>query len=259
MAVPKGTRTTDTCKGCSSKFTPTKKGNTFCTQRCWRRWRWRTHEKMKPLTQKPCFVCQGLFQPTAPWNRYCSIRCREKQRRIISTKRDGRSPDSRPSRSPFGKKKCSTCNTSFLKTRAVQKFCSDRCRQLSRSRRWRNKNIKNKKCRACPLPLMRHSGCWCEKHWLTQLAWRCGLRGKNSAGRLKSLLVSQKRRCVYTGRKLVLGLNASIDHKVARSVNREKVGDIKNMEWVELEVNRAKRTLSKKRFVGLCKLIASRF
>jgi len=77
--------------------------------------------------------------------------------------------------------------------------------------------------------------------------------------KIKEVLKNQNYRCPYTGRRLKIGNNASIDHIKPRSLFNGKVGDIKNLEWVDTEVNRAKRTMSKARFVSLCRLIASRF
>lgn len=55
--------------------------------------------------------------------------------------------------------------------------------------------------------------------------------------------------CPYTGRRLTLGLDASLDHIVPKSVGG--TNDTDNLQWVHLSVNRAKSALSEAEFLQL--------
>jgi CRISPR/Cas system Type II protein with McrA/HNH and RuvC-like nuclease domain len=52
---------------------------------------------------------------------------------------------------------------------------------------------------------------------------------------LKQLLENQRYICVYTGRDVRLGANASIDHILPRARNGSN--DISNLQWVDIAVN----------------------
>lgn len=193
-----------------------------------------------------------------------------------------------PSKTLFPETACAQCVTLFDPNRAWQKFCSAKCRDMLRSmspwgnsrkrqdeteeefknrirtyerkglRRWTTKNISRGLCRACPAPALPGTKCWCEKHWFAQAAWRNGLRGKEAGEKVKVLLEKQNHTCPYTGKKLVIGVNASIDHKNPRSRFPDQSKSIENAEWVDLNVNRAKRAMTKEEFIELCTLIAER-
>jgi 5-methylcytosine-specific restriction endonuclease McrA len=66
------------------------------------------------------------------------------------------------------------------------------------------------------------------------------------------LFESQNGICVYTGRVLTIGLDASVDHIKPKSVYPELRHDIKNMQFISLRANRAKLTLSHQEFLELC-------
>jgi hypothetical protein len=69
------------------------------------------------------------------------------------------------------------------------------------------------------------------KHHLgSQSLWRDMVR----------LYIAQGGRCYFTGRKLVLGWNASIDHLTPRSRVGGLRHDIKNLAWVLFSINCAK-------------------
>ena len=73
---------------------------------------------------------------------------------------------------------------------------------------------------------------------------------------LKQMLESQGYKCVYTGRRLEIGGNASIDHKIPRSRGGEDV--IENLQWVDWQVNRAKTDMTHDEFIVMCRLIVRR-
>ena len=65
---------------------------------------------------------------------------------------------------------------------------------------------------------------------------------------------AQKGRCAYTKEKLVLGGNASLDHKLPKT--RGGSDTVGNLQWVTWTVNDCKRNLTHEEFVALCKKVA---
>ena len=87
---------------------------------------------------------------------------------------------------------------------------------------------------------------------------RAGLRGPGWPDRLKRLLELQGFTCPYTGKKLEIGTNASLDHIQPKSRFPELENCFENLEWVDDNVNRAKRAMTKEEFVELCSTVAAR-
>jgi hypothetical protein len=211
------------------------------------------------LSQRPCEVCHNTFTPSRSWNKFCRKSCQWRHH-------DQRKRSKRPKRVtigtdgvPFGTLTCKTCEKSFISTRSSKKYCSHKCYRLRMSRNWISKNRKRGLCYSCSRKPVSNTSSWCEQHWFTQAAWRSGLRGKGSWKRIRELLEHQNYICPYTGKVLIIGVNASVDHKLPRSRYPELVGDISNYEWVDEDVNRAKRSMTRDEFVLLCKIIARRF
>lgn len=116
-------------------------------------------------------------------------------------------------------------------------------------------------CRSCVKPPAFGSQV-CEDHWFAHRATqRLGLGGntRERGQALKSILAAQNYRCPYTGRKLVPGINASVDHIKPGSKHPELRGDLSNIQWVDDVVNRMKQDLSHDEFLELCSLITKRF
>ena len=72
---------------------------------------------------------------------------------------------------------------------------------------------------------------------------------------LLDLFVKQDGTCPYTGEKLRIGLNCSLDHIVCSSKGGEN--GIANMQWVQRDVNDMKGSFDNERFMLLCKTISS--
>lgn len=210
-------------------------------------------------TIRKCLSCKKPFIPSRSWSRYCSVTCRDREKWKKARARDLRVKRRGTAAAPFGVFTCPVCSKEFLATRSTQKYCSHRCFRLRLQRNWKNKNRAKGLCYSCTERPLKKTSSYCEKHWFLQAAWRAGLRGNGSWIKLKEILEVQNYTCPYTGRKLTPGINASVDHKKPRSLYRGSVGLISNLEWVDIEVNRAKRTMTKTKFIALCKLISSRF
>lgn len=72
---------------------------------------------------------------------------------------------------------------------------------------------------------------------------------------LLTLLNSQNWRCPYTGEKLILGLNDSIDHKLPRIKFPKQALDISNLEWITRGANQMKADRTPDEFLALIKQI----
>ena len=99
------------------------------------------------------------------------------------------------------------------------------------------------------------AGIVCETCWFKNIAQKSTGKAKNWSI-LKKLLEEQGYRCVYTGCKLVVGGNASVDHIIPKT----KGGDnaISNLQWVEVAVNYMKRDMTHDNFLDTIKLIHDR-
>lgn len=68
-------------------------------------------------------------------------------------------------------------------------------------------------------------------------------------------LVEQDFKCYLSGRELILGDNASLDHVIARSKDKSLCLDLSNIKWIDKHVNRVKTDLSVDELLILCKEI----
>ena len=93
---------------------------------------------------------------------------------------------------------------------------------------------------------------YCDEHILKNAA-RNWLGSSRHWRKLAELLTAQGGRCAYSGEILVLGGNASIDHKTPRS--RGGTNDLANVQWVTWTVNRVKTDLTHEEFVSLCEQV----
>jgi 5-methylcytosine-specific restriction endonuclease McrA len=57
--------------------------------------------------------------------------------------------------------------------------------------------------------------------------------------------------CPYSGRKLEVGRNLSLDHRIAKS--NGGTNDLDNLQWVDRYVNLAKHDMSENDFLALVK------
>ena len=74
---------------------------------------------------------------------------------------------------------------------------------------------------------------------------------------LKEKFYSQKQICPYSGDKLILGYNATVDHIVPVSDNPDLKDDPENIQWVTASVNQAKWTMSHEQFLDFIKRVSN--
>lgn len=109
-------------------------------------------------------------------------------------------------------------------------------------------------CRRCLALPKKYDGI-CEDCWF-KIKASMHLNDPTKFLELKELLKKQDFKCVYTGKNIFPGLNASLDHKIPPKKGGTKTLD--NVHWVDLDINYVKRNLSHKEFIDLCKLVNSR-
>lgn len=73
---------------------------------------------------------------------------------------------------------------------------------------------------------------------------------------IKLLLEKQSYKCAYTGKILTPAKNASLDHIIPTSKGGNNA--IKNLQWVDLQINVMKNGMSHKEFISTIKLILER-
>lgn len=95
----------------------------------------------------------------------------------------------------------------------------------------------------------------CEKHYFKSLAQR-NLQDMTKWELIRDIFYAQEERCYFTGKKLVLGINASIDHLQPTSRCPELMKSVENIRWVDKDINRIKSDLTSDEFIELCKTIA---
>lgn len=115
-------------------------------------------------------------------------------------------------------------------------------------------------CRTCgkpidfenPLVPLAPTSKRCHKCVLKKLARR-HLGGTHHWGPLRAMFVRQHGKCAYTGERLVLGENASLDHRHPKS--RGGARDLGNLQWVLAAVNDMKCDRTHAEFVELCRKV----
>ena len=96
------------------------------------------------------------------------------------------------------------------------------------------------------------AGAFCLHHWFKNIGSSHGFNVKNGGiALLKQLWDEQEGRCAVTGRALVPGNGASLDHVVPTS--KGGTNEKSNLRWVLWEINRAKSDMTHEQFVAMCR------
>lgn len=209
------------CLVCKAWFQPERAFQKFCSKTC------RRKPRPRVISARKCFVCKKRFWPTRSWHRYHSRACRDRHHL-------------HPKKRPF----------------ESMKDCLKRARiyQSRLSRLWRAESIRNGTCRSCPKKLMKHSKSWCRKHWFMQVVSRYGFR-MIEWRTAERIIKRQNYICPYSGVRLVLGINASLDHRMPKAKHPHLKSDWSNVQWVDWYINNIKQTLSPSEFSRRLSLI----
>ena len=95
----------------------------------------------------------------------------------------------------------------------------------------------------------------CEKHYLQDLSRR-HLGTTSRWEELKNILIKQDYKCFYSGEKLILGLNASLDHTKPLSKHPNLINNIENLQWTTKQINLMKSNLNESEFLKIIKSIS---
>jgi len=141
-----------------------------------------------------------------------------------------------------------------------EKYAKNLDAERQRSREKGHRRAKAGICQSCVLPT-EFGTQTCSTHWFAnRVTQRLGLGG-DTIGRgqaLKAILEKQNYLCAYTGKKLVPGVNASVDHIQCKAKHPELVGDTNNIAWVDFQINRMKNDMDRDEFLETCAVIAER-
>ena len=113
-----------------------------------------------------------------------------------------------------------------------------------------------KRCHSCKVKALNTSR-YCLNCWVKDCVRKTlGVKDKQEKERFANLLLKklklQKHQCAYTGRKLVAGVNLSLDHILPKSDFPHMKDSLDNLVWVDLSVNVAKSNLLPKDFLSMC-------
>ena len=172
-----------------------------------------------------------------------------------------------------GRKSCSFCRSGWYKLRSGRRkdgLCircglllepdellrgNSRCgacraRDSSTLRKKRSKWSQQGLCMRCGTSddVTRQSARYCESCYLRNVS-RSHFRSHSMAVPLLDVFRKQGGICPYTGRKLTLGINTSLDHILPKA--RGGANDIGNMQWVYLPINYMKHELPEAEFLTL--------
>ena len=131
------------------------------------------------------------------------------------------------------------------------KMCDSCCKSRQEAVGKRRKERLDKGlCIWCNKPNL--GGQLCLNHYLRKMA-RQYLGNSKRYKELQELFIKQDGICPYTGKKITLGVDTSIDHKFPKS----RGGDlgIENLQWVHIRVNFMKQDLLEEEFYEMISLI----
>lgn len=150
-------------------------------------------------------------------------------------------------------KKCLYCKISLIDN--FKKCLQCRINEQNRSKKIRRQARIINNCGAC-LKDKAIIGKLCEICWYKRKAGD-HLKNPQQWSLLKQLIESQNFTCAYTGIIIKPGINASLDHKIPP--RKDGTFTIDNVQWTDITINYVKRNLTHQEFIDLCKLISIRF
>ena len=121
----------------------------------------------------------------------------------------------------------------------------------------RKKRIEKEQCPYCGKPRFGNV-IMCKKHFLMDRS-RIAMKSQKYWKDIEEIFNRQEGRCYYTGIKIELGVNASIDHKIPRCCNKPEVYTLKNLVWCYLDINVMKNKFEHDEFIDICRIISNNF
>lgn len=142
---------------------------------------------------------------------------------------------------------------------------SSRCiecnkKQIERSKRMIQKRKQHNQCIYCgnPNENIRPNEPICSDCWFVQIANNAtGNGSKTFAKEIKDLFEKQNGLCYYTGKQLIKGKTASLDHIIPKS--KGGTHNITNLQWIDRRINRIKNDMPHNEFISFCHNISDKF
>jgi hypothetical protein len=188
------------------------------------------------IQRKENKICSHCGTEPATHGNRC-FNCREKERKYAIERARKRKEDGQCAR-------CGKLNPNKLW------YCDD-CRVVVKKTTKKREDLLVSqgicmRCRKSPIySETRH----CQMCLLKSIARKTG--GSSKKAKELGFLLVENRKCPYTGRTLILGKNASLDHKIPVALGGNN--DIENFEWIDFDVNVLKSDRTKEEFLVLWK------
>ncbi len=126
------------CEWCGEPFIRKQRSRRrFCSYQCRGEAQYeRDRQRLGLPLYPPCGWCgKPIIGRRRGGKRFCSTRCRAASVNQRRRRREGRPPDRQ-------EKRCAVCDVPFVSRRAMQIYCSRRCKQYAINRRWIDKRRK---------------------------------------------------------------------------------------------------------------------
>ena len=143
---------------------------------------------------------------------------------------------------------CELCITCGGNRDDERKTCST-CR--IRIKQWRLDNLAKGHCKCGKQPI--NDSNHCKSCYLKSVSFQ-NLGSISQWQELDNLFQSQNGICPYSGIQLILGVNSSLDHKIAKSCGGSN--DIDNLQWTHKLVNQMKWDTEESQFLSMVLIIA---
>lgn len=212
------------CSTCGKGGSFGNKTCTLCLERA------KKNSAARYVLLKKAKLCKNCNAPTAI-GIYC-VECKSKQKNRLKEKIKNNLCVVCGKNNPTNGQKCLGCYTEYQQNKLAKK----------------NRRLAEGKCAFCEdirihstLCLSHYLKFTSKSHFGTVRYW-CDLHEK---------FLDQNGICPYSGRKLVLGVDASLDHIVPKS--RGGINEISNTQWVHLDVNFMKQSMLNEEFLCLIK------
>lgn len=147
--------------------------------------------------------------------------------------------------------KCKKCTKEIAISRGYT--CSKESQKINR-----HKRQESGKCSYCSSLKMEDKKV-CEKHYIAQVVDAATGRSDNNTINYFREKFHSNPYCPYTGEKLILGVNAHLDHIKSKKNCPELSKEFSNLEWISEMANLSKNSFNKEEFISFCKSVAARF
>lgn len=127
-------------------------------------------------------------------------------------------------------------------------------KQIQYNKNWMNKQKGKGLCIFCKNDKLKYSNL-CEIHYFKSISSSL-LRNRDKWEELRDIFHAQEGKCFFTGKDLILGLTAGLDHLEPRSTRPDLTSDVNNVRWVDKRINQMKGDMPVKEFIELCKLVS---